>query len=114
MTLRLGSQTGSVMNHLMSGPSAPVAGEGATILHWTDRTAATVVRVSPSGKTAWIRKDRAIRTDSNGRSEIQDYRYEPVPDAPLTVVRLTKRGWRTKGGNGVSFGHRSAYHDYSF
>lgn len=47
--MRLGSQTGSVVNHLHArgtiGQPAPVAGMGATILHWTDRSAATIFRV---------------------------------------------------------------------
>jgi hypothetical protein len=117
MTMRLGTQTGSLMNHLMSGTlgaAPPTVGEGCTFLHWTDRSAGTVVKVSPSGKTAWVRADKAIRTDTHGMSDSQSYRYEAIPDAPLTAVRLGKRGWRTSGGTTVAFGYRRAYHDYSF
>ena len=114
--LRAGTETGSLMNHLMSGSArGPVVGEGATLLHWTDRTAATVIRVSPSGKTAWLREDTAIRTDDHGMSDSQAYRYEPNPNGREWRVSLTKRGWRVMGrGSGVLFGVRRAYHDYSF
>ena len=44
--MNLGTETGSVMNHLMSrmvrGEPAPRVGMGATLLSWTDRHAATV------------------------------------------------------------------------
>ena len=119
--MRLGSQTGSLVNHLMSGHvggPVPVIGMGATILCWTDRHAATVVRVSPSGKTVWVQQDHAKRTDDNGMSEVQSYEYTPNPEAPMKMFRLGKHGWREAGsrgkGNGLALDVRRQYHDFSF
>lgn len=121
MTMKLGTGTGSLVNHLMSGHvggPTPVVGMGATILHWTDRKAATVVKVSPSGKTVWVKADTATRVDRNGMSESQVYRYAPNPDAPVKAFRLGKHGWRESGSRGrgaaLHLGHRASYHDYSF
>lgn len=113
--MRLGTETGSVVNWVASGSVAPpVVGEGATFLHWTDRSAGTVTRVSPSGKTAWVRPDTSILTSGSILSESQVYRYEPCPEAAEIRVRLTGRGWRAANGCGVSFGRRDAYRDPSF
>ncbi len=110
------NETGSLTNLMMinSRSKTPEVGDGATLLSWTDRYPATVVWVSPSGKTIKLQEDRAIRTDSNGLSEEQSYRYEPNPDAPLQVARLTARGWKILKGNRVLVGYREKYHDYSF
>lgn len=112
--LRLGSGTGSVVNHLMSagGPALPAVGDGATVLGWSDRHAATVIKVTP--KTVTVREDTAIRTDANGMSEVQRYRYEPNPEGRVHVYRWTKRGWRSRTGGGVAFGVRREYYDFSF
>lgn len=119
--MKLGTQTGSLVNHLMSGHvggPVPVVGMGATILCWTDRHAATVVKVSPSGKTVWVQEDTATRTDSNGMSEVQTYEYTANPAAPLKAFRLGKHGWREAGsggkGNALALGVRRSYHDFSF
>jgi hypothetical protein len=116
--MKLGRDTGSVSNWLMSGSNGqprPEVGMGVTLLHWTDRSAGTITRVSPSGKTFWFKVDRAIRTDTNGMSESQQYRFEPDPAAPEQVARLTKNGgYKTTGGPRLRLGQRSAYHDFSF
>jgi len=109
--MKLGRETGSVVNHLMSGGIAPEVGMGATVLHWTDRTAGTIIKVTP--KTFTMQADNAVRTDENGMSEVQSYQYTPDPNGRLFVFRLTKRGWRCKG-LGVCIGERRQYHDYSF
>lgn len=116
--LRIGTDTGSITNYLMSstsGQPVPVAGMGVTILSWTDRSAATVVRVSASGKMIWIQPDAVTRTDTNGMSESQQYSYAPDPDAQVIRASLRKNGaWVTKGGQQLRLGERSAYYDYSF
>ena len=110
----LGSVTGNVTAFFMGGAFAqPEVGMGATLLLWTDTHAYTISRVSKSGKTFWMKRDKAIRTDSNGMSESQDYRYEPQPDAPERPVRMTKRGWMSNG-QFVRVGIRDEYYDYSF
>ena len=114
----MGKWYGSVQNRIMEGPGqpAPQVGMGATITSYTDRYAATISRVSPSGKTVWVRRDKAIRTDSNGLSESQEYTYEPNPQAGEEEFRLTKRGWRGyRGyGGGLIIGRREHYRDFSF
>jgi hypothetical protein len=113
--MRLGSQTGSVMNHLMttSAQVEPVVGMGATICCWTDRHAATIVKVTRC--QIHVQKDNATRTDENGMSECQTYSYSPNPNAPVIIFRKTKRGgWRSACGNGLLVGHRRHYYDFSF
>lgn len=106
-------RTGSLVNTLMASTGTPKVGDGATVLMWTDREPATVIAVSPSGKTVTVQMDRYRRTDANGMSEVQSYAYERNPAGEVLTFRLGKRGWRGRGG-GVAFGHREKYHDYSF
>lgn len=109
---------GNIINRVMESNIAagkPMVGMGATILMWSDRKAATVIRVSASGKTIWLKEDTAIRVDRNGMSDAQSYRFEPNPNGIEYRASLRKNGrWKTTSGSGVSLGHRSAYHDFSF
>lgn len=74
--LKLGKETGSVMNCMMSANSSvPKVGEGATILLWTDRHAYTIVEVSPDLKKVKLQRCDSRRTDTNGMSESQEYDY---------------------------------------
>lgn len=92
----------------------PEPGMGCTFFHYTDRSCGTVVRISASGKTVWVKADRAVRIDKNGMSECQHYRYERM-EGPAIRVSLRKDGqWRDTSGMKVAFGFRDAYHDYSF
>lgn len=114
--MKLGTDTGSVINHLMSGTNGapePVVGMGATILCWTDRHACTIVKVTP--RTIHVKRDISRRLDDNGMSEIQRYAYESDPLASTEIFRLTKNGWRKSGGGpSLMVGTRREYHDYSF
>lgn len=120
--MNLGTQTGSLMNHVMSHGTAiePQVGMGVTMLCWTDRYAGTIIEVTKNGFV--MQRDKAIRTDNNGMSTSQSYRYEPNPDGCQVLFRRVARGkakgqWRERGittGNGVLMGHRQAHHDYSF
>lgn len=115
VTMKAGTETGSLMNHVMaSGKQAePKVGDGATICMWTDRKAGTIVKVTPT--QVHVREDKATRTDKNGMSDSQEYTYEPDENGALTVFRKTKRGWRsTGGGSYLTIGVRRAYHDFSF
>jgi len=105
-----------IANILKIKCKAPEVGDGATVYLYTDRHAATVVRVSKSGRTAWIQPDSAKRIDNNGMSESQDYEYSANTDAQLIRVSIRKDGqWRKSGEyTKVAFGIRNAYHDYSF
>ncbi len=123
MTMKLGSQTTSLVNHLYSsstGAPEPAVGLGVTVLGWTDRKAGTIVEVSERGFT--VRLDTVRRTDSSGMSDSQSYAYEPNPQGLTYKFRRVTRGrakgaWREGGrtdGSGVLVGARDHYHDFSF
>ncbi len=114
MSNGLGTLTGNVTEFFAPGRwGKPEPGMGATLVMWTDTYPYTITRVSDSGKSFWMKEDRAIRTDSNGMSECQEYRYEQNPDAPEEMVRMTKNGWICRGMI-VRVGYRRKYYDYSF
>ena len=118
--MKFGSETGSMINHLMSNSAQPEpkVGDGATVLSWSDRHAATVIEVTPNRIT--VQLDKAFRLDKNGMSECQAYEYYPNPDGEIIEFFKNKHGaWRErfkggKSGYGLLLGHRQAYHDYSF
>jgi hypothetical protein len=88
---------GGLINRLgeNSRPAVPVKGMGGTIYHYSDRTAVTIVEVSPDGKTLWFTGDTAKRVDDNGMSESQTYEYTTNWDAPRGLAKLDKTGrWR--------------------
>lgn len=123
--MKLGTETGSVVNHLMSrdGSGIPVVGKGATELMWTDRKAYFVNSVSEDLKECVIERAHPIRTDNNGMSEAQSYEYERTGN---TIELKFRWGawrqfytcpWTKKKKNqkmNISFGHMSEYYDYSF
>jgi hypothetical protein len=113
----MAQEFGSLNNLMMSRqrtPPTPEVGMGATLLSWTDRYPATVVWVSPSGKTLHLQEDNAERVDDNGMSECQSYRFTPNPAAAVQVARLTAKGWKVVKGKRVLLGRREKYYDYSF
>lgn len=118
--LRAGTQTGSLHNMLISGSrmDVPQVGMGATILYWTDRHACTITEVSKSGKFVRVVEDKAIRTDSNGMSDCQSYRYEPGEGSPRTFTLRKNGAWVEQGssmrGTRLAIGARRHYYDYSF
>ena len=132
--LKAGTQTGSLMNHLYSrmtnGQPEPVVGMGATLLGWTDRDPATIIKVEKTKKGAWIiavQEDNAQRTDNNGFSESQEYEYSANPNGYISYFRFEEgKGWRgispgkkagswkLNGGGGLLIGSRRKYHDFSF
>ena len=93
----------------------PEVGMGATIYFYTDRHAATVTKVSPSGKTIELQEDKAVRVDDHGMSESQSYTFERNPNGRVYTARLRQNGtFKTSTGQGVSLGSRSEYYDFSF
>lgn len=115
--------TGSMINYLMGDRTKqpePEVGMGATLLYWTDREPATVIEVSPSGKSVRVQVDKSTRTDTNGMSESQSYTYERDPYGDVFTYTLRKNGrWVRKGdpmknGSALLLGHRERYYDYSF
>ena len=129
--MKLGTQTGSLINHIYSTETSgiPVAGTGATMLGWSDRKPGTVFKVFSVGKSTIVevRCDRYTRTDKNGMSESQEYEYKTDINGCRRFFRQTKNGgwegvykssetgrWVKSGGNGVIFGRRERYHDFTF
>lgn len=127
--MRLGTETGSLMNHLYSRQSAvPKVGMGATLLSWSDRSPATVVEVFKQGKYVYVgvQGDNYKRTDKNGLSECQEYEYTRNTDAHVRYFRQKDGGkfeacyksketgrWKKTDG-GVTFGVRERFYDFSF
>lgn len=93
----LGSTTGSFINYMMGNNSSlPEVGKGATILHWTDRTACEVLSVSADGKKVVIQAYTEKRIDTNGMSECQTYDYSTLNGHDQVIV--WKWGaWREEG-----------------
>ena len=118
--MRLGSDTGSLMNHVMASTpnTKPEPGMGATILLWTDRHAATIVGVSKSGRVIGVQRDKAIRIDDNGMSDMQKYRYERDLTATIQWFSLRKDGSYievgSKSGSRLGINYRREYYDHSF
>lgn len=128
--MKLGSQTGSVMNHLYSrmtvGEPELVVGMGVTFLSWTDRSPGTIVEVNMKKRYIVATDDTYKRIDDNGMSECQEYEYTTNPDGYKRYFRKDKNNqWRAmhhnengrlvySGGNGLRVGEREKYHDYSF
>lgn len=129
--MQLGKDTGSFVNHIMSKETRiPSVGDGATILHWSDRDPATVISVEKNDNFVQVvvQMDDYKRVDHNGMSEMQEYEYTANPDGVKLVYRLyfktpvwfryvynteTNR-WNKRNRNGISFGSRRRYFDYSF
>jgi len=121
--LKLGSGTGSLVNHLVSRSKGlePVVGMGATELMWTDRHALTIVEVNEKKTMVVVQRDNVKRIDNGGPyTESQDYEFTPNPNATRVPYTLRKNGaWvklgeSMKGGSRISIGRRSEYCDPSF
>lgn len=114
---------GSLSNRLMERGQQvqPEVGMGATVTMYTDRKAYTVIEVRHNGKMVVVRRDTATRTDTNGMSDCQSYRYEPNENGRIETFTLRKNGrWLQVGesmrsyGCALIIGTRDEYHDYSF
>ena len=116
--LKLGTQTGSIFNHIMScGDTKPEVGKGATELLWTDRHAYFVDWVSEDGKECKIQRADAVRIDGQGMSDDQEYRYDRIEGAGHYHLRFTYGKWRdkeTKKVFRIQFGYMREYYDFSF
>ena len=120
---KLGSETGSVINHLYSrmliNAPEPVVGMGCTILHWTDREACTVVCVDEKKGVIIVQEDHAKVI---GDCYANNYEYSPNLNGAKTTIKRVKSGrakgeWRVNGktkDHAVIFGKREKYYDFSF
>jgi len=123
--MKLGKDTGSFFNHLMANSmSVPEVGKGATILHWSDRSAYFVNFVSADGKRVILERAKAVRTDENGMCDSQQYKYERDESAQIVLIVFRHGKWRevSTGWDGktnynpvhILFGTMQEYYDYSF
>jgi len=64
-----------------------------TVYLYTDRHAYEVVEVKSQDNIV-IRRLKATRTDENGMSDAQDYKYESDLSAKPEEIKLTKNGWK--------------------
>jgi hypothetical protein len=94
----------------------PQIGMSATIQHWSDRSATTIVQITHNGKRIVLQRDKATRTDQNGMSESQEYSYERDEKGELFFATKRKDGtFRLVGRKTiVSLGVRDEYYDFSF
>lgn len=99
----------------------PEPGMVLTYTIWTDRKVFEITRVEPSEKAVWARPMHAVRTDDNGMSESQSYRYEPGAGIEQRFSWREKPAvWKIAGsktgehGGTASLGVAHAYHDFSF
>lgn len=131
-SMRLGAETGSVMNHIMSrqtkGQPEPVVGMAATLLLWSDRHAATIISVEKQGKDTIIgvQHDHAKLTSGSIMSEAQTYDYSPNPEGRIEYFRHKNEAWESvrrneetgrwnkTGNGGIKIGVREEYRDPSF
>lgn len=131
--MRLGTETGSVINHLQSratiGQPEPVVGMGATMLGWTDRYACTIRNVFNIGnkRAVQVSRDRTKVIAGSSHDGTAQYEYETTPDGALTTFAFngsvweqyqlneqTKRWNKAKSGRGLRIGERDEYRDPSF
>lgn len=131
--MKLGTQTGSVMNHLYSrmtdGQPEPTVGMGATILGWTDRYAATIRNVFNIGgkRAVQVTHDKVKVVAGSVQDGSAVYEYETTADGTLityafdgarwqlyTFNQETKRWNKSKSGKGLRIGERDHYYDPSF
>lgn len=131
--MKLGSETGSLVNHIMAGPTAkvPEVGMSATFLSWSDRYPGTIREVFTKGPWTYIgvSGDAYTRIDNNGMSESQSYEYDTTDRGDRTYFRRKEgQGWQPVKKNadtgrwvkkdaamgGIAIGYRERYYDFSF
>lgn len=107
-------QYGSLQNK-MSGQASQIGeddyqwsvGDGVTMLHWTDRTAATVINVSDDGKTITIQNDAVTFQPGSMGTIVKS--CNPDPNGNISVAKLGKAGWRTVNPQTGRYGIKSGY-----
>lgn len=95
-------------------------GDGATICYYSDREPATIIEISEDGKIVKVQEDKAVRTDTNGMSDSQDYDYFRNENGTIHTFKRNRKGFYTDNGKAtdygtkLGFGYRRKYFDYSF
>ena len=100
-------------------------GDGATILMYSDRRAATIVHIYPSGKTITIQEDNAellnrdeLKENPGGFSANiqggQKYKYSPDPEGQIRIAKKHKDGKWYSQGLEIKIGERQHFYDFNF
>lgn len=99
----------------------PTVGMGATLYFGSDAYPATVSRVSPSGKTLWVRQDEVMVTAGQFEAGNVDYVTYENPGAAEHMYTLRQNGrWMAKGApvnaryGHIGLGYRRYAQDPSF
>lgn len=123
--MHYGTETGSLINHLLSRQTGtfPSIGDPATILHWSDRTPATVTSWDEHRQIVTLREDKATCIDF----EQQTYLFERSDTKATYNFKREKNGswvqvffknatgrWIKSKGIGLVLGRREKYRDPSF
>ena len=92
----------------------PSIGDGCTIIYFSDRVPATVISIF-GNKTFLIQEDSYVRTDDNGSSESQDYKYSENKEGRTYRVSIRKNGVCriSKQNTLVQVGYRQRFYDYT-
>lgn len=129
--MKLGTQTGSLVNHVLScaSPIEPQVNMGCTILSWSDRNPATIIETFEKGKYTYVtvQDDHAVRKDDLGMSECQDWEITRDENGCTRTFRRKKGETQFKGckvnyatgrwvnSSGVlRVGKREKFYDFSF
>lgn len=87
-------ETGSFINYMMGNNSSlPEVGKGATILHWTDRSAYEVIEVFADRSECTIQRYKPERVDNYGMSDCQIYKYEQLTGEKMRLA-YRRGAWR--------------------
>lgn len=117
---------GNLISGLMEGAAtpAPYVGQPATILDGRDRAPGTVIGVTYTKagklKAVIVQRDKFERTDNNGMSESQSYKFSRDQNGATKVYtkrrngRLIEEGESAKYGYSVFLGRRERFYDFSF
>jgi hypothetical protein len=100
-------------------------GDGVTIMFWSDRVPATVIEIDPKGKWIKIQRDKAVRSDDGGMSDIQYWDISRDENGHIDtfyktrykkITLFTDTGHSTRGKYGcfLNLKVRDKYYDYSF
>jgi hypothetical protein len=133
--VKLGTETGSVINHLYAagtkGQPDPEVGMGATVLHWTDRHAGTIVAAEQDKQGRWViqvQGDHAKVVSGSTYNGSAQYEYSANPNGGIDRFRFENGRWcelrlnhesgrlnKVKGGgHGLVIGRRDEHYDPSF
>ena len=127
--MKLGTQTGSLINHIISNTVNGEIAEGthATLLSWSDRHPATIIKVFEKGVYTYLHARRDVveyHKDQSGKFDIVDgsddnyltFRFKTDGSSGFQKVRINPESGRYAkiGDGGLAVGAREYYYDPHF